>query len=165
LKKHNTTATFFVIGNYIKKNDSDHKILTKIIEENHEMDNHMLDNAAAIFLPQEELEYQINETQKIIESIVPMKKYFRSGCGFFNQKMIQLVEKLGYKLVIGNIYPHDPQIRIPNHHIHYIMSRLEPESIIILQSLQHNIQTLDLLLNQIKNEGYEIVKLSTLLNQ
>jgi len=164
LFKHNVKTTFFVIGNYVNKNDPTGTILKRIVSEGHEIGNHMMNNKAAILMSEERLKEEIKSTDSIITKYTTLTNYFRPGCGFFNQRMINLVEHLGYKLVLGNIYPHDPQIRIPSHNINHIMSRLSSGSIIILHDLPHNLQTLDQVLPKIKDQGFIITKLSEMEN-
>ena len=37
-------------------------------------------------------------------------KWFRPGCGWFNSNIIETAKKYGYRVALGSIYPHDPQI-------------------------------------------------------
>lgn len=160
LKKHNCKATFFVIGSYIEKYDKDGIILKRIIDEGHEIGNHMNENHAGI-LRLESLENSIKDCENKVKKFVPISNFFRPGCGFFNQKMIDIIEKLNYKLVLGNIYPFDPHLKIPNHHVNFVMEKLSNGSIIILHDLEYNIETFEKLLPLIKEKNFDVGKLSS----
>ena len=41
----------------------------------------------------------------------PAHYYFRPGSGFFSSRMQRLVKELGYRLVLGSVYPHDRRSR------------------------------------------------------
>lgn len=164
LKQYNSTATFFTIGKYIDKNDESGDKLKRIIDDGHEIGNHLMENYPAILLSYDNLEKSINECEEKITKIVPMTKYYRPACGIFNQRMIDIVTELGYKLVLGNIYPSDPHIKCPTYNSKYILDRIKPGSIIILHDLKHTVETLKIILPEIINKGYKIVKLSEMLN-
>lgn len=162
LKKYNAKATFFIIGDYVNMYDSNHTIIKRIINEGHEIGNHMMNNKMAILMPQYELTRQILDCEKIL-NIKP--KYFRPGSGFFSKSMIKSVEILGYKMALGNIYPHDCQIRSVYHSVWCIMRKLSMGSVIIMHDLPYNVETLERVLPRIRDEDYNVVSLSMLDNE
>lgn len=165
LKFYKVSATFFIIGDYVKKYDPQGRIIKRIINEGHEIGNHMMFNHSAFFITYDHLEKEIIECNEIIKSFLPNVniKYFRFGSGFFNRRILDIVQRLGYKLILGNIYCHDCHIRLSFINIQYIMLRIKPGSIIILHNLKHSIRTLSNIIPQIKNREYNIVNLSKLL--
>ena len=147
------------------------EVVQRIVREGHEIGNHMMRDEPSIRLAEDDFEYELLETQSIIErhssahldkglhwdnhddlqqpvgpisdeehdnaSPLPKvgKKWFRPGSGFFSARMIRQVgicgaiccfrtaperypkrhslsqcEKHGYDLVLGSVYPHDPQV-------------------------------------------------------
>jgi peptidoglycan/xylan/chitin deacetylase (PgdA/CDA1 family) len=153
LKKYNVTATFFVIGKNIQKYDPEGIILKRMIDEGHQIGNHMMRNKAALLMSNETLKREITDCQKIIESHVgdSYSNIFRPGCGFFNQNMINIVNSLGYQIMVGDVYPHDCQIRSSWHHYYFIMNKIKAGSIVILHDLLYNVKTLEMLLPKISH--------------
>lgn len=163
LNKYKATATFFVIGNYIDQYDNDNNKIKKIISDGHEIGNHLMKNYPAILLSYKALENDIIQCENKITNVVNMKKYYRPASGIFTTKMIEIVKKLGYKLILGNIYPSDPHIKCPISNSKHILSKIDSGSIIILHDLKHNLKTLEIILPEIINKGYKVVKLSDMI--
>ena len=77
-----------------------------------------------------------------------------------------LVSRLGYKLVLGSIYPHDPQIQYPAANARHVLSMLKPGGIIICHDRRSwTIPMLETVLPEMKRRGYEIVTVSELLRR
>ena len=87
-------------------------------------------------------------------------RWYRPGCGFFNQRMIDQVHQEECQLVIGDSYPHDPQIPFWWINYWYLRWKIEPNSIIILHDLARTIPLLKQLIPVLKEQGYQFVTLS-----
>src|SRR6185437_14834963 len=87
--------------------------------------------------PDEELKRQIEGVDKMIDDVYAAAmverpaRFFRPGSGFFSSRMRELLAGLKYQLVLGDIYPHDPQIPYPAVNAAHILSMLKPGGIII----------------------------------
>jgi len=93
-------------------------------------------------------------------------KYFRPGSGFFSGKMRNMLGRLGYRLVLGNIYPHDPQIHFWRINASHILSMLQPGGIIICHDRRSwTAPMLRKVLPEIKRKGYHIVTVTMLLKE
>ncbi|KAJ3032834.1 hypothetical protein HDV00_007029 [Rhizophlyctis rosea] len=91
-------------------------------------------------------------------------KYFRPGSGFFSTRMRTLAQKLGYRIVLGNVYPHDPQINLPWVNAAHILSMVKPGSIIIIHDRrQWTIPMLETVLPELRKRGYRVVTVTELL--
>jgi peptidoglycan/xylan/chitin deacetylase (PgdA/CDA1 family) len=91
-------------------------------------------------------------------------KYFRPGSGLFNKEMRALVKRLGYRLVLGNIYPHDAQIPYWWLNARHILSMLRPGSIIICHDRRSwTVPMLKKVLPEMARKGWKVVTLSELL--
>lgn len=138
LKQYQATATFFCIGSQMIKDpkikDSKIKdsriqdsriedsngtdlVLDRIVQEGHTLGNHTMYDRASWKLPIETLKAEIIEVDELIESVYKrnglkrVHRWFRPGSGFFNRKMIEVCKELKYRIVLGSIYPFDPQIK------------------------------------------------------
>lgn len=70
LKKHNTTATFFVIGSVAEKNP---EVIEKIHSEGHEIASHGYSHKPLFWLTKEDFEDEVNKTNRILYKITKEK--------------------------------------------------------------------------------------------
>jgi peptidoglycan/xylan/chitin deacetylase (PgdA/CDA1 family) len=92
--------------------------------------------------------------------------YFRPGSGFFTERMRVLVQKMGYRLVLGSIYPHDPQIPYWRLNSAHILSMLQPGGIIICHDGRSwTVPMLQRVLPEIRRRGYRVVTVTELLKE
>ncbi|GAM17125.1 hypothetical protein SAMD00019534_003000 [Acytostelium subglobosum LB1] len=92
------------------------------------------------------------------------RKLFRPGSGFFNRNMLDSIKQHGYQLCLGNVYPHDPFIRIPAVNSWYVTSTVSPGSVIILHDRDYTLDALRTMLPYLVSEGYKIITLSSLID-
>lgn len=98
--------------------------------------------------------------------IEPPPKYFRPGSGFFSGRMRSMLGRLGYRLVLGDIYPHDPQIHLWNVNARHILSMLQPGSIIICHDRRSwTVPMLQKVLPEIRRRGYRVATVTELLKE
>jgi peptidoglycan/xylan/chitin deacetylase (PgdA/CDA1 family) len=167
LRTYNARCTFFTIGSNVEKYKDSSRIETlfkRLIADGHEVGNHGWRDEKAIRLSQEELEQQIINTQKIIDNYtISNNKWFRPGSGFFNRTMIQICTNLGYQIVLGSVYPHDPQIPNARLNSFFIEHKLYPGAIIILHDRLATIETLERVLPAIQRREFHLVSLTQLM--
>ena len=112
LRANDAKATFFVIGSQVP--GCEHT-LRDIIDSGSELGNHAMHDEPSKSLSEAELRSQIHAVDNMIEEAYracdrQMPRYFRPGSGFFSTRMRRLVKSMGYRMILGDIYPHDPQI-------------------------------------------------------
>ncbi|KAL8420248.1 hypothetical protein RB594_003144 [Gaeumannomyces avenae] len=94
----------------------------------------------------------------------PRYNYFRPGSGFFTDRMRGLVSRLGYRLVLGSIYPHDAQISHWRVNARHILSMLRPGRIIICHDRRSwTVPMLERVLPEARRRGYRLVNVSELI--
>ena len=85
LSQFNAYATFFLVTNRINSNE---EIVTRIIQEGHEIGNHLTrHDQASINLSTEEFEAEFFRADSIISQFAEVK-WFRPGAGWYDQQMI-----------------------------------------------------------------------------
>ncbi|KAL4951118.1 hypothetical protein BDW69DRAFT_44683 [Aspergillus filifer] len=93
-------------------------------------------------------------------------RYFRPGSGFFTDRMRALVQRHGFRLVLGSVYPHDPQISVPWVNAAHVLSMVKPGSIIIVHDRRPwTAPMLATVLPELKRRGYRIGTVSDLLKE
>lgn len=169
LKENGATATFFVIGAQVPGHE---ETLQAMIRGGNELGNHAMHDEPSRSLSDSSLVEQIHTVEEMINEAYdgvdakPPPKYFRPGSGFFSTKMRTIVGRLGYKMVLGSIYPHDPQISFWRLNVEHILSMLRPGGIIICHDRRSwTAPMLRKVLPQIKRQGYRVVTVTELLDE
>jgi peptidoglycan/xylan/chitin deacetylase (PgdA/CDA1 family) len=170
LKENGARATFFVIGAQI---DGREGVLNRMVADGMELGNHAMRDEPARALPIDVLEKQINDVQTRIDdaySLVgrphPKQHFFRPGSGFFTDAMRDMVRKLGYKLALGSVYPHDPQIPYAWVNARHVLSMVRPGAIVICHDRRGwTAPMLRKVLPKLKRKGWEVVTLSELVER
>jgi peptidoglycan/xylan/chitin deacetylase (PgdA/CDA1 family) len=169
LKASNTTATFFIIGSQVAGREN---TLRDLIRHNNELANHAMYDEPSRFLGDAELSGQIHAVQsKISEAYTSVgievpPLYFRPGSGIFGTAMRQIVAEMGYRLVLGNVYPHDPHIPFWRINAAHVLSMSRPGGIIICHDGRSwTAPMLRKVLPEMKRRGYRIVTVTELLEE
>ena len=167
LDANGANATFFIIGSQVSRHE---KTLQDIIENGNELGNHAMHDEPSRSLSDTSLVEQIQSVEEMLNkaySAMNIKlppKYFRPGSGFFSTKMRETMSRLGYRLVLGSIYPHDPQIPFWRLNAKHVLSMLRPGGIIICHDRRSwTAPMLRMVLPAIRQQGYRIVTVTDLL--
>lgn len=168
LKANEACATFFIIGSHI---DSE-KILQELVLNGNELGNHAMHDEPSRRLSDRVLSEQIAFVEQRIESSYqacgrePPPKYFRPGHGIFSTRMRNQLARLGYRLILGDVYPHDPLISSWRLNSLHILSMVKPGSIVICHDGSGRRWTLPMLqkvLPELRRRGYRVVTVTDLL--
>lgn len=77
---------------------------------------------------------------------------------------MQMVRDLGYRLVLGSIYPHDPQIHNARINARHVLSMARPGGIIIMHDRRsYSAAEIELVLGGLKKRKYRVESLGGLL--
>jgi peptidoglycan/xylan/chitin deacetylase (PgdA/CDA1 family) len=193
LAANDAHATFFVIGGQVG-GAGEEALLADVVKAGHELGNHGMRDEAARELGMPELERQIGAVEEVIDRAYaateesehgprkkeggeeesedvqevhrgPAGRYYRPGSGLFNSKMRALVKKLGYRLVLGDVYPHDAQIPYAWLNARHILGMFRSGSIIICHDRRSwTAPMLKKVLPVMKKKGWKVVSLSELLS-
>ncbi|KAJ4357923.1 uncharacterized protein N0V89_002500 [Didymosphaeria variabile] len=169
LKENDAKATFFVIGGQVRGREEE---LKRLVEAGMELGNHAMHDEASRSLSNAELKSQIRTVEKMTDDAYASAKlekparYFRPGSGFFSVRMRGLSKELGYRLVLGDIYPHDPQIPYWRVNAKHVLSMLKPGGIVICHDRRSwTVPMLRKVVPEMKRKGWTITTVSGLLEQ
>lgn len=167
LKENDAKATFFVIGSQVEGRQD---ILSDIVKGGNELGNHAMHDEPSRSLKPETLSKEVREVEGMINATYTAlemghpPRYFRPGSGFFSSRMREQITKMGYRLVLGSVYPHDPQIGYPGVNARHILSMVRPGSIIICHDRRSwTAPMLRTVLPELKRRGYTVTTVSGLL--
>lgn len=170
LEANDATATFFVIGSQVPGHQ---QALAALVGAGNELGNHAMHDEPSRALSNAVLEQQIRDVHAMIQDIYqstgkgsPENWLFRPGSGFFSSRMRSLVAQLGYRLVLGDVFPFDPQVPFPRLNAHHILSMVKPGSIIICHDRRSwTMPMLKIVLPELRRRGYHVVTVSGLLRE
>ncbi len=169
LQANSATATFFVLGAQVPGHE---RTLQQLVRNGNELANHAMRDEPARALSNATLATQITAVEGLLDAVYaeaerdPPPRYFRPGSGFFSERMRRVVSGLGYRLVLGSIYPHDAQIPYAWINARHILSMLRPGAIIICHDRRSwTLPMLRKVLPEIRRRGYRIVTVTELLKE
>lgn len=170
LARFKAPATFFLIGKHIKNNVS---IAKETTLAGHEVGNHTFTHQPMWQLTDSEMTDEIRRTDDLLRSLngsVP--KFLRPPMGLFSRRVLNIVEKTGYRTVVGDVYPRDPHLPGREKILQRVLRRVIKGSIIILHDggngnhvdRSQTIWAVERLIPKLQEKGFELVTLSDLLS-
>lgn len=165
LAAHGVRATFFVIGAHVREHP---EVATRLLEEGHELGHHMMHDEPSIDLAEEAFLEDFREMDGILRGLGG-SEIFRPGAGWFDQRMVETAARLGYRTVLGSVYPFDAQLPFSGFSRWFIRQNVSPGAILVLHDgPERGARTADALrsiLPELRLRGFEIVPVSELLDR
>jgi len=162
LKKYHAHATFFIITDRIPGNE---EVLQRMVEEGHEIGNHLTEDEPSIKLSNQQFEQELIQSDKILSQFGEVV-WIRPGSGWFNDEMLETIDKYGYHLALGSVYPYDPQIGLAWYSAKYVLWKAKPGAVIVLHDYENRgkrtVAALEEILPQLEDRGFQVVTLSEL---
>ena len=169
LSASGATASFFIIGSQVPGHE---EALQKLIRNGNELGNHAMHDEPSRSLSDATLADQVHSVDDMLRSAYNAvgaetpPQYFRPGSGFFNQRMLNLLNNLNYRLVLGSVYPHDPQIPFWRVNARHILSMARPGAIIICHDRRSwTAPMLREVLPKLRRKGFRITTITELLKE
>lgn len=92
--------------------------------------------------------------------------FFRPGSGWFTGRMRALVARLGFRLVLGSVYPHDALLPWPRVNARHVLGRVRPGSIMVLHDGRAwTAPMLRIVLPELVRRGFRVVSVGELVNE
>jgi peptidoglycan/xylan/chitin deacetylase (PgdA/CDA1 family) len=155
LKKHEVKAMFFWQSRLLYKN----RPWKRVLDEGHMIGGHSLRHRDLTRLNRDEQFHDISSNKKHIENLTGQNmKYFRPPFGQFNEDTLQVLKQLDVVPFLWEVAGLDWEHKHkPYHIVHNIVNHAKDGSVILLHELRQTVEILDVLLNELKYEGYEFV--------
>lgn len=158
LKKHNVTATFFVVGTLI---ESDPEVIKSISDEGHIVANHTMHHPnMSKISTMESFKKEIEDVENLYKEVTSkdLDKLYRPPQGIYNESNLQMANELGYKTIFWSLAYVDwykNKQPSPEEAFNKLLPRLHNGAIILLHSTSKtNSEILDELLTKIEDLGY-----------
>lgn len=169
LQRFNVSATFFLVGKHLEKH---HEIARKMVSAGHEIGNHTYSHSLLYASTKKRIRDEIGRTDTLLRNIEGVEpKFFRPPAGFFTKQVLDIAERLGYKTVVGDVYPRDPHLPGKEKIVDRVLQRTGAGSIIILHDggnsrrvdRSQTLEALSEIIPSLRNKGFEFLTLSELL--
>ena len=164
LKNNNVHITFFVVGNWVDKYP---EAVKKIYEAGHEIASHSNTHPHVNNLSAEKNLEEINLSVNKIEKITGQKtNLYRAPYGEYNDTVIQTAQENGYCTIQWNLDTLDYEGLTGDEMWNRIKDKLEKGSIILSHNgTKHTADSLDMIIKNIRDSGYEITTVSELIHK
>lgn len=167
LKKHEAPATFFVVGNFISKNQ---ELIKRMEAEGHIVGNHTMTHPdMSKISTQESFQKELSGVEDIYKEITgkEMTKFYRPPQGIYSTLNLSMAKEMGYHTFFWSLayvdWYQDNQPD-PQEAIEKLTRRIHPGAIVLLHSTSStNAQILDELLNKWEDMGYSFHSLNELI--
>ena len=142
--------------------------MVDIIKAGHELGNHAMHDEASRSLTDTELLSQVLTVQSYIAKAYEIsnvtqpvtrdgKRLFRPGSGFFSTRMRELLGRINYRIALGGIYPHDPQIPYAWVNARHVLSMVRTGGIVICHDRRAwTVPMLETVLPDLERRGYMV---------
>lgn len=165
LDEHGAHATFFVIGEHVRQHP---ELARRLVDEGHELGHHMMVDEPSIDLAPAVFRDRFREMDGILDALGG-SRVFRPASGWYDRRMVDEAAALGYRTVLGSVYPFDAQLPFPGLAGWYVRQHAAAGSIVVLHDgPERGPRTADVLrsvLPDLLARGYRVGTVSELLGE
>jgi peptidoglycan/xylan/chitin deacetylase (PgdA/CDA1 family) len=160
LERKGIRATFFVVGRSVRRFP---EVVARAAAEGHEIANHTDHHIPLLILPNAMIRRELAVTHElIVRAAGRAPEFFRPPMGWFNDRVVREVVRMGYRPVIGSIHPHDSRQPAAEEIARHVLSRIEPGAIIILHDggyrtgadRSQTVRAVDWITTELLDQGY-----------
>jgi peptidoglycan-N-acetylglucosamine deacetylase len=172
LAVHNVKATFFVIGDNLRKYP---ELAKRIHEEGHEMGNHTMSHPWMFRMLFSSIREDIVLCQEEIFKVAGYRpRFFRQPVGINNPSVMKVIDGIGMVMVGWQARAYDEVPTKKERVIRRILSRVKPGGIILLHDgwdgktkpdRTATVEALKEIIPALKARGYEFRKVSEMINE
>lgn len=165
LKEHNVPAAFFVIGKNILGNET---LLSRINDDGHIIGNHSFEHNFWFSMKRKsKMLSDLKLCDATIEKAIGKKvKFFRPPYGVTNPWIGKVIADGDYKCIGWSLRSYDTGSKSKEGLVKKCTSNLKNGDVILLHDwAPHTLAALPEIIEQIKMQGYEILRLDQLLNE
>lgn len=166
LKKHQVSAAFFLVGNYIERNAD---LVRRMVDEGHTVGNHTMHHYDMTKLESKEtFSKELTDLETLFRQTTgkELPKYYRPPQGIYSQQNLKMAKELGYKTLFWSLaYVDWLNDRQPTREQAFakLLPRTHNGAVVLLHSTSKtNAEILDELLTQWENMGYRFGTLDEL---
>lgn len=158
LARYNAKATFYVLGSAIEGN---HSILTRMVQEGHELGNHTWDHSKLPGLSADQITWQFNSTTDAIKAVTGVTpKTFRPPYGATNATVRSLTDMTQMLWTVDTL---DWKNRSTEAIMANIQASVHPGGVILMHDIHPTtMNALPTVMDYLVSQGYSFVTVSEL---
>ena len=162
LKKHNSKVTFFMVGDWVDKYP---EVVKKIYDAGHEIANHSDSHPHVNNLDYDRNIKEIKDCSEKVKAIIGKETtLYRGPYGEYNDTVIKAAKDSNHITIQWNIDSLDWKSLTEDQMWQRIEPKLSNGSIILMHNgTQNTALSLDKIISNIKEKGYEVVKVSDMI--
>lgn len=173
LKKEDVKATFFMLGEHVKKYPD---VAVRVAAEGHDIENHSYTHHVLIYYKPEELEREIKDTEKEIQKVTGRVTHlFRPPKAWLTNEEKKEIKELGYTVVLWSLNSKDWVTFDEKYIVKYLLHHVRPGDIILFHdsggtfsveggNRDETVNSVGRLIERLKKRGYRFVTMTELLN-
>ncbi|ULT58597.1 polysaccharide deacetylase family protein [Neobacillus drentensis] len=163
LKRHNVSATFFLEGNWTKKNP---ELAKMIVSAGHEVGNHSYSHPDMSKLTAAKAKEQMIKTNEIIEAATGEKSvWFAPPSGSYRDETVKIAHDLNMKTVMWTVDTVDWRKPSPDVLINRVISKIDKGSMVLMHPTEATAKSLDRLITLIEKKNLHIGTVSELMDE
>ncbi len=158
LKKHNVSATFFVVGHYL---ESAPELVKRMVEEGHTVGNHTYHHPDMSKISDKaSFQKEMDDVKSLFQEVTgqELSMYYRPPQGKYSTANLQMAKELGYQTFFWSLAYVDWNVDAqPSHEeaLQKMTGRIHPGAIVLLHSTSKtNGEVMDKLLCKWEEMGY-----------
>lgn len=158
LNKHSATATFFVGGSWVNKNQ---EMLKKIYNAGHEIGNHGYLHKDSKVISNTVLTEEITKTHNIVKEVIGVEmNLFAPPSGSFSKSTLSIADGLGYKTIMWSKDTIDWRDSDENLVYTRATKNLSGGDFILMHPTSHTASALDKILGFYQSNGFKAVSVT-----
>jgi peptidoglycan-N-acetylglucosamine deacetylase len=163
LNNHQTKATFFFDGSWVKKNPD----LAKMIKDaGHEIGNHAYSHPDLQKRSMVDTTKELQKTNDVIGETLGIKpKLFAPPSGSFNQVTIQVANQLEMKTILWTVDTVDWRNPATSEMVRRVVSEVENGSMVLMHPTRPIAEGMDTMITDIKAKGFQLGTVSDLISE
>lgn len=169
LNEYNIPATFFVVGENIKKHPS---VFKEIISSGHQIGNHSFSHIRPTDTPTKIMIDDFKKCNNLLDDIISERiKYIRPPYGLVTEDQLISLKDEGFKVIGWSIDSMDWYTKDKDKIIDCVLDAIHPGSIILMHSAGGNdnrkatIDALPIIIETLKYQGYSFVTIEQLMEK
>jgi peptidoglycan-N-acetylglucosamine deacetylase len=163
LKRHNVSATFFLEGNWVKKNPDLAKL---IVTAGHEVGNHSYTHPDMKQLTASKAREQIVRTNEVIEAATGVKcEWFAPPSGSYSDETVKVASELKMKTVMWTVDTIDWKKPTPEELLDRVLKKINNGSIVLMHPTEATAKSLDRLITLIEKKNLQIGTVTELVDE
>jgi peptidoglycan-N-acetylmuramic acid deacetylase len=166
LKKQRVSATFFLVGDYLNKEED---LVKRMVKEGHIIGNHTYKHRDLTKLNKAEYKEQVEKWEQRYKELIgkdPMK-IIRPPEGTFSDQSLQYADDLGYYTILWSLAYYDwdkDKQQGWEYAYNNVMNKIHPGAVILMHSTsKDNADALEKLIIGLRKDGYEFVPITKLI--